>query len=348
MTNPLRPPRDAAALPAFGAIRPEHVMPALTELLDEYHRGVEERLAAGASGWALLEAEVEWSDRLARAWSPVSHLNGVADDPALREAYNAGLERLTEHANWRQQHAGIFAACRDLAHSPEFDELDAVQRRIVELDLRDFHLAGVDLPPQRQAEYREIVLRLSKLGARFGENLLDATRAWTLHLDTPDRLAGLPEAELKLLAGLARARGKDGWLVDLGAPSFQAIMTYAADRDLRREVYEAYVTRASDRGPTAGQWDNGPLIAEMLELRHRLARLLGFGNYVEYALACRMADSPATLRDESLNGSPWMAANATPSASMVLICPSLRPTPKAAWKSPAIGPMWRTAARSSR
>jgi len=221
----------------------------------------------------------------------------VADDPALREAYNAGLERLTEHANWRQQHAGIFAACRDLAHSPEFDELDAVQRRIVELDLRDFHLAGVDLPPERQAEYREIVLRLSKLGARFGENLLDATRAWTLHLDSPERLAGLPEAELKLLAGLARARGKDGWLVDLGAPSFQAIMTYAADRDLRREVYEAYVTRASDRGPMAGQWDNGPLIAEMLDLRHRLARLLGFGNYVEYALASRMADSPATLRD---------------------------------------------------
>lgn len=296
MSNPLHPPRDRERLPAFDAIRPDHVVPALTELLVEYRDGLERALASGAAGWALVEAEVEWSDRLARAWSPVSHLNSVADDPDLRSAYNAGLERLTEHGNWRQQHAGVCAAYRAMRQSEAFAGLEPVQQRIVELELRDFHLAGVDLPPEKQAQYREIVMRLSKLGAKFSENLLDATRDWTRRLDSTERLAGLPEAELELLAGLAQARQLDGWLIDLSAPAFQAILTYAEDRDLRREVYEAYVTRASDRGPAAGRWDNGPLITEILGLRHRLARLLGFDNYVEYALASRMADSPASLQ----------------------------------------------------
>ncbi|MEJ2382922.1 MAG: M3 family metallopeptidase [Xanthomonadales bacterium] len=296
MSNPLRPSGDSPGLPEFGAIRPGHVMPALAELLEDYREGIEGLLASGVTGWALVEAEVEWADRVARAWSPVSHLNSVADDADLRDAYNAGLERLTEHANWRQQHAGIFGAYRDLRQSAGFSGLDPVQQRIVELELRDFHLAGVDLPPAEQAEYRDIVMRLSKLGAKFSENLLDATRAWTLRLDSPARLAGLPEAEMKLLAGLAKTRQQDGWLVDLSAPSFQAVMTYAEDRALRREVYEAYATRASDVGPNAGRWDNGPLIAEILDLRHRLARLLGFGNYVAYALATRMADTPRTLQ----------------------------------------------------
>jgi oligopeptidase A len=297
MPNPLCPPGDAGRLPEFDAIRPEHVMPALEERLDAYHTGLDALLASGAAGWPLVEAEVEWADHLARAWSPVSHLNSVADDPELRAAYNAGLERLTEHANWRQQHAGLFAAYRALRDTSAFADLDPVQRRIVELELRDFHLAGVDLPAAQQAEYRDIVMRLSKLGARFGENLLDATRAWTLPLDTTVRLAGLPDAERDLLAGLARARQRDGWLVDLSAPSFQAVMTYAEDRELRREVYQAWATRASDQGPNAGAWDNGPLIAEMLDLRHRLARLLGFDTYVDYALASRMAGSPAELAD---------------------------------------------------
>ena len=295
MSNPLYPSDDVAGLPGFDAIEPGHVLPVLSELLDAYHSGVENALATGVAGWALVEAEVEWADRVARAWSPVAHLNSVADDGDLREAYNAGLERLTAHASWRQQHPGIFAAYAALRQSADFDGLDPARQRIVELELRDFHLAGVDLPAAQQAEYRDIVMRLSKLGSKFSENLLDATRAWTLQIDDPARLAGLPQAELTLLAGLAKNRGQEGWLVDLSAPSFQAVMTYAEDRELRREVYAAYATRASDCGPHAGRWDNGPLIAETLALRHRLARLLGFDNYVDYALASRMADTPDSL-----------------------------------------------------
>jgi oligopeptidase A len=245
----------------------------------------------------MVEAEIEWSDALDRAWSPVSHLKAVSDSEELRQAYNEGLKVLTEHANWRQHHKGIYRAYRALRESPAFGRLDPVQQRIVEMELRDFHLEGVDLKEADQRTYHELVMRLSRLGSTFAENLLDATNAWSLHLESSERLRGLPEAELNLLAGIAGENGRQGWMVDLGEPSFQAVMTHAEDRDLRREVYAAYATRASDQGPNAGRWDNAPVIAEMLALKYRLARLLGFASWVEYSLSRRMAKSPQEVQD---------------------------------------------------
>jgi oligopeptidase A len=291
MQNPLLDPRQPYGLPAFQAIEPEHVLPALDQLLQAYCQGIELALGGADPGWPLVEAEVAWADALNRAWSPVSHLNSVADNESLRAAYNAGLEKLTEHESWRQQHAGLFRAYRALKASGEFESLNPVQQRIIELELRDFHLAGVSLPEKDQVTYRELVMKLSKLGSRFAENLQDATHAWSLHFENADGLRGLPQAELNLLAGIAREEGKTGWLVNLSAPSFHAVMTHAEDRDLRQRVYTAYVTRASDQGPDAGRWDNLPLIREILSLRHRLARLLGFDHYVDFALARRMAGS---------------------------------------------------------
>ena len=286
-------------------------MPALGELLQEYYRGIERLLKAGGDpDWSMVESECAWADELSRAWSPVSHLNSVADSEELRKAYNAGLERLTEHENWRQQHPGIFAAYRGLRESAGFAALTPVQQRIVELELRDFHLAGVGLPAKEQEAYRGLVMRLSKLGSKFSENLIDATQAWTLHFEDNSELAGLPEADLKLLEGIAKTRDQIGWVVDLSAPSFHAVMTHASDSELRRKVYTAYVTRASDQGPISSEWDNQPLIVEMLSLRHQLARILGFENYVEYALARRMADTPESVL-AFLNG---LAEQARPAA----------------------------------
>lgn len=273
-------------------------MPALEELLQAYRDGVERRITAcERPDWSIVEAEIEWSDALDRAWSPVSHLKAVSDSEDLRKAYNEGLEKLTEHANWRQHHKGIYRAYRALRESPAFAQLDPVQQRIVELELRDFHLEGVDLDEAEQRTYHELVMRLSSLGSKFAENLLDATNAWSLHLETTERLRGLPEAELNLLAGIAAENGRQGWMVDLGEPSFKAVMTHAEDRDLRREVYAAYATRASDQGPNADRWDNAPIIAEMLALTYRLARLLGFANWVEYSLSRRMARSPQEVQE---------------------------------------------------
>jgi oligopeptidase A len=296
MQNPLNQRGAANRLPDFPSIRPEHVMPALEELLRDYQSSIEDWLGAGgATGWPMVESEAARADDLSRAWSSVSHLNSVADSKALRKAYNSGLERLTDHENWRQQHPGIFQAYLELSKSPDFAALSSVQRRIVELELRDFHLAGVDLPEKEQETYRELVMRLSKLSSKFSENLIDATQGWTLPLDDESRLAGLPEAELNLLRGNAAQHGETGWLVDLTGPSFNAIMTHAEDRELRCELYTAYVTRASDQGPMAGEWDNMPLIEEILSLRYRLAQLLGFDSYVEYALSRRMAETPESV-----------------------------------------------------
>lgn len=289
---------QVANLPDFTSIRADDVLPVLEALIADYHSGVEQWLAGGtAPSWSFVESEIDWSDAIDRAWSPVSHLNAVADQPRLREVYNAGLELLTEHQSWRQQHRGICGVYKSLRSAADFQRLAPAQQRIIELEIRDFHLAGVDLDEDARAEYRDIVLRLSRLGTRFQENLLDATRAWTIHFTGDSALAGLPEAELRLLAENARIHEQSGWLVDLSYPSYAAIMTHAEDRELRRQVYTAYVTRASDQGPEAGHWDNTPLIKEMLSLRHRLARLLGFEHYVAYALSTRMTKRAETVVD---------------------------------------------------
>jgi len=311
MQNPLKQSNQPFRLPDFPAIEPDHVMPAITELLQDYQDGISQWLdKGGESGWSMVEQEIAWADELARAWSPVSHLNSVADTQALREAYNAGLEQLTEHESWRQQHQGIFAVYRQLKNSKAYAALSPVQQRIIDLELRDFHLAGVGLSPGDQEIYRTLVMRLSKLGSQFSENVIDATQAWTLHFEDKARLAGLPAAELNLLQGIAGSHGEEGWMADLSAPCFHAIMTHAEDRELRQEIYTAYVTRASDQGPSAGRWDNMPLIKEMLLLRHQLAKLLGFENYVELALARRMADTPESV-NEFLDG---LAVRARPEA----------------------------------
>jgi oligopeptidase A len=161
MQNPLRHPLPPFRLPDFPSIGPQHVMPALDELLTEYHRGVEQWLESGGrADWSMVESEVAFADRLSRAWSPVSHLNSVADSEKLRKVYNEGLERLTEHENWRQQHPGIFGAYRRLKESSAFADLTPVQQRIIDLELRDFHLAGVGLGEKEQETYRDLVMRL--------------------------------------------------------------------------------------------------------------------------------------------------------------------------------------------
>lgn len=285
-------------LPDFPAIRPDEMPGRLAELVRAHREGIERRLAEGSKDrWSLFADEVVWTNAIDRAWAPLSHLSAVADSPELRAAYNACRELLTEHTTWRQQHRGVYAACRELRESESFGRLTPHQQRIMELELRDFHLAGVDLDDDSRRTYGEIVSRLSALGTRFHENVMDATRAWSRQFEDPAGLAGLPEAELRLLAALAESRGQYGWVVDLSYPAYQAVMTYAEDRELRREVYTAFVTRASDQGPHAGRWDNTPVIREMLDLRHRLAQLLGFRNYPEYALATRMAAEPGKVLD---------------------------------------------------
>ncbi|AXY43793.1 oligopeptidase A [Halomonas sp. JS92-SW72] len=294
--NPLLDPHE---LPPFDAIRPEHVVPAIEELLAENRTAIEALVARAGDeppSWASLAAPLEsLNDRLSRAWSPVSHLNGTMNSPELREAYQACLGKLSEYSTWLGQHEGLFRAWQALKEGPAWAALDDAQRRAVDNTLRDFRLAGVDLPAEKKQRYGEIKARLSELGNTFSNQLLDATQGWHLDLADETRLAGLPESALAALRANAEAKGQAGYRITLDFPSFFPVMTYAEDRELRREVYTAFVTRASDQGPLAGQYDNAPVMEETLALRRELAELLGFATYADYSLATKMAESPAQV-----------------------------------------------------
>jgi oligopeptidase A len=289
MSNPLL---NLQGLPPFSKIRPEHVEPAIDALLAQGRAETEALLASGGPyDWSNLVAPLELlDDRLGRAWSPVSHMNSVVNSDALRAAYNACLPKLSEYATEMGQNEGLFAAYRSVAEGDE--PLDTAQRKLLENTLRDFHLSGVDLPADKKARFKEISQQLSQLSSQFEENLLDATNAWSKLIEDERLLAGLPESAKALAKQTAEQRGeKSGWMLTLEFPSYLPVMTYADNRELRQELYTAFATRASDQGPHAGRWDNGAIMAQILELRHEQAQLLGFKNYAERSLARKMAES---------------------------------------------------------
>ncbi|MDN3516781.1 oligopeptidase A [Aquisalimonas lutea] len=290
MTNPLLAPAD---LPRFSAIHPEHVEPAVDRVLADNRAELETLLQhEGPWTWDNLVQPLEaMDDRLTRVWAPVSHLNAVMNDDALREAYNACLPKLSEYATEMGQNEALFRAFQAVRGRGDFADLLADRRRTVDNALRDFRLGGVDLPAEDKQRFREIASRLSELGARFQENVLDATNAWSKHLDSAERLAGMPESTVAMLRQAAEQHGDSGYRIGLDFPSVFAVLSHCADRELRREVYEAFGTRASDQGPHAGRWDNSEIMEEILALRHEEARLLGYNNYAELSLATKMADS---------------------------------------------------------
>jgi oligopeptidase A len=292
--NPLLEP---GRLPAFGRIRPEHVEPAIDALIAANRATIRRLLSGpGPAGWSsLVEPLEEQDDRLNRAWSPVSHLHSVADNEALRRAYGNCLPKLADYGTEVGQNAELFGAYRAIAASDEFARLSAAQRKVIDNALRDFRLSGVDLPPADRERFRKIQQSLSLLQTRFEENVLDATQGWTRHIADPALLAGLPDSARALAAEAARQRGLPGWLFTLEFPSYFPVLQYADAGELRREMYEAYVTRASDRGPCAGRWDNGGVMAQILALRRELAELLGYATYAHLSLEKRMAKSPAEV-----------------------------------------------------
>jgi oligopeptidase A len=288
--NPLL---NNSGLPRFSAIRAEHVLPALDHRLAANRRELETLIRAdGAYTWENFAQPLEdMKEKLARLWSPVSHLNAVMNTEALRQAYNEGLPKLSDYFTELAQDERVYAAYKSIATSADFAGLSTAQKKIVENTLRDFRLSGAELPPDRKTRFKDIQQELSRLTSRFSDNVLDATQAWELHLADEADLAGLPDSARALARQNAEHKDKAGWLFNLEFPSYFAIMTYADKRELRRKMYEAFVTRASECGPNAGRFDNGGLMEDILRLRAESAALLGFANYAQYALQTRMAKS---------------------------------------------------------
>ncbi|HGE5988723.1 TPA: oligopeptidase A [Vibrio cholerae] len=290
MSNPLLTFTD---LPPFSAIKPEHVKPAVEQAIADCRHTIDKVLAENPQpSWESVIAPIEEvDDRLSRIWSPVSHMNSVVNSDELREAYESCLPLLSEYSTWVGQHKGLFEAYKTIKESAEFAKLDRAQQKTISDSLRDFELSGIGLPLQEQKRYGEISKRMSELGSKFSNNVLDATMGWTKHITDVNELAGMPESALAAAEAAAQGKGLGGYLLTLDIPSYLPVMTYCDNQALRKEVYEAYVTRASDRGPNAGKWDNSEIIAEQLKLRHEIARMLGFSTYSEKSLATKMAQT---------------------------------------------------------
>ncbi|KTD13532.1 M3 family metallopeptidase [Legionella hackeliae] len=243
--------------------------------------------------WDTLMRPLEaMDDKLERFWSPLSHLHAVMNSPTLRECYQACLPKLSAY----DAAIGHNHALYDAIKSIDQKELDNTQQKIIEDTLRDFELSGVALSKEKKERFEAIQTRLSALSNQFENNVLDATQAFSIHISDEKRLSGLPEHAIHTAHELAVEKKVDGWVFNLEFPCYLAIVTYADDRNLREEMYQAYVTRASDKGPSAGKFDNTEIINEMLALRHEKAQLLGFNNYAELSLATKMAESTKQVR----------------------------------------------------
>jgi oligopeptidase A len=288
MSNPLL---DTSSLPRFDELAPEQVVPALSELIAEHRQKLEALLDANPDpNFDTLVAPLEEMEHeLARVWSPVSHLNGVLESREWRDAYNAALPLLTEHGTEMSQNSRLQRAYAAVAQQlPE--DASAARRSVVEHALRDFRLAGVDLPEDEKARFKEIMQQLAAVQAGFEHNIQDSQDAWSLSIAEEAELAGLSAQAIARAAGEARKRDRQGWLLTLDYPTYDAVMRHADSRALRESFYRAWVTRASDQGDSP-DWDNSDKIETILSLRHEAAQLVGFDNYAEYSLATKMAAS---------------------------------------------------------
>ncbi|HEY4698373.1 MAG TPA: M3 family metallopeptidase [Gallionella sp.] len=325
----MNPLLDFSGLPRFAEIKPEHVAPAIEQLLAENRALIARLLADSAQPtWQNFVAPMEdANERLSRAWGPVGHLNAVMNSPELREAYNATLPVITLYYAELGQNLALFDKFKALRNSPEYTGLSAARKKIIENELRDFRLGGAELPDAQKARYLEIQERLAELSSRFSDNLLDATNDYKLVIVNKAELSGLPEDVLQAAQEAALALqntnpiskveqggderatqavqlarpgvseeanavrpSKSGWLFTLKAPSYMPVMQYADNRALREQMYRAYGTRASEFGKP--EWDNTRLMDEIVKLRGEEARLLGFANFGELSLASKMANSP--------------------------------------------------------
>jgi len=284
MNNPLLK-GIATAMPLFPEIKAEHVLPALTEVITQNKKDIEAALACDDVHQFL--AIIDTTDeRLHKVWSPVSHLQSVADHADLRKVYSKAAMQVSAYASELAQNEALFIALKKVRDHPSFLQLSPARQQAIQHEIRGFILAGAELTDHAQSSFKKIQMRLTELSNHFSQHVLDATQAFTLHLKKEEEVAGLPAFALQAAAALADKKGLQGYVFTLDAPSYLPFMEYADTRVLREKMYRAYVSRAS-----SGDWDNAPLIDEILQLRQQKAELLGFSHYAELSLATKMAEN---------------------------------------------------------
>jgi oligopeptidase A len=283
---------NVSGLPLFSQIDTQDIIPAIKKAIDNCKTVIEQVVGNGEATYAqVIERIEDTEDVLSKIWSPIGHMNSVVSSDKLREAHDACLPLLSEFGTWVGQHKGLFSLYQQLHGSDEFASLNQAQQKVVTNAIRDFTLSGVGLKDAKKKRYAKIQSRLSDLSSTFGNNVMDATMAWTKQVTDVTELAGLPDSARAAAAQAARKKDLKGWLFTLDIPSYLPIMLYADSAELREEMYRAYSSKASDQGPNAGEFDNAANIDEILSLKQEAAGLLGFSSYAERSLATKMAKS---------------------------------------------------------
>jgi len=296
MTNPLLSTTD---LPTFSQIKPEHVKPAVEKAIADCKKVISEVLSKNSDfTWANLVIPTdEADDILSKLWSPISHMNSVVSSDELRDAYESCLPLLSEYGTFVGQHQGLYQAYQALKDSSEFSKLETAQQKVITNALRDFTLSGIALSDEDKKRYGEIVTRLSELSSSFSNNVLDATHEFSVTIKDKSELTGLPDSALAAAQELAQSKEQQGFTFTLDIPSYLPVMMYCDNASLREQLYTAFVTRASDQGPNADEFDNSSIMNELLALRHELALLLNFDNFAQHSLATKMANSTDEVMD---------------------------------------------------
>jgi oligopeptidase A len=292
--NPLL---DFTGLPRFASIRAEHVAPAVDQLLAENRALLQTLVGTDVPAtWADFVAPLDdANERLSRAWGAVGHLHSVLDSPELREAYSSNQPKIVQYYTELGQNLALFEKYKALRNATEYAQLSPAQRRIVDNEIRDFRLSGAELDAARKQRFAQLAEELAALSTQFSEHLLDATNAFALYVEQEAELSGLPEDVMQAAREAAQADGKSGWKLTLRAPCLFPVLQYADNRELRKTLYHAYQTRASEFGKP--ELDNTPLIADILLRRREAAQLLGYRSHAEVSLVSKMADSPQQVLD---------------------------------------------------
>lgn len=296
-TNPLL---ESTELPRFSAILPEHVEPALLKTLEQNRERLDELLNQADQTELTFEDGIlpleTLAEQLHRVWAPVSHLHSVTNSPELRSVYNDCLPVLARYQTEIAQNERLYRLYKNVYEKLPAGRQDGAGS-LLRLALRDFRLAGVDLPPERKRRFKAIMEALSQLGAKFEQNVLDSMATWSHHETSREALAGIPATVLEQAESNAREASSSGWLFSLDQPTYIAIVTHAENRDLRQRLYRAWMTRSSDQTSDGEKFDNTTVIEKILRLRHEAAEIVGYKNFAEYSLASKMAGSVSEVRE---------------------------------------------------
>ena len=292
-SNPLLAPSpNPFGAPAFDRIKPDHYEPAFAAAIDRAKAEVD-AICSNTEPPTFantIEALERSGEALERVSSVFFNLNEACTDDRMHAIAEAVSPKLTGYSMYVRLNPVLFDRIKAVYDKRESLCLNPEQARLLEETYKSFKRGGAQLTGEDKALYSQMQEQLQLASLAFDKNALDATNAYTLEISDEAQLQGMPQYAIDAAAEEARQRGLQGWVFTLQAPSYSAFMAYSGNRQQRRDMWMAYNTRA-----LLGEYDNSRNIKDIISLRERSARILGYESYASYALEERMAKNPATV-----------------------------------------------------